>query len=133
MNKSLRKPKFQRISADVNINVLPTKLKKAMLRAIDLVQRYELPCDVAVTDLENTTARHIWYKNGTCVIQLSFVLVCNADARAIHRRIIHEAAHHIAGPKHLDHDDEHFRKIAADLYEREGFPKGKSGDARGSM
>jgi hypothetical protein len=133
MNKSLRKPKFRRISADININVLPVKLKKAMQRAIDLVQRYELPCDVAVTDIENTTARHLWYKNGTCVIQLSFALVCNADARAIHRRIIHEAAHHIAGRNHLDHADEHFREVAADLYEREGFPRGMPSDGCGNM
>ena len=71
MNKSLRKPKFHRISADININVLPVKLKKA--------------------------------------------------------------AHHIAGRKHLDHADKRFREVAADLYEREGFPSGMPSDGCGNM
>jgi len=53
------------------------------------------------------------------------------DSKAVHRRVVHEAAHHIAGLRHGH--DEHFRRIAADLYEREGYPRGKPGDHCGNM
>lgn len=84
-----------------------------------------------IFELEGTTARHGWRKDGTCAILLSYKLVLNGDARAVHRRIIHEAAHHIAGLEHGH--DEHFRQVAADMYDREGYPRGKPGDHCGNM
>jgi hypothetical protein len=122
--------KPRNITVEVPVNALPAKLRSAILRAIDLVKRYNLPCDVEVRDIP-TTAKHSWRKDGTCAIRLSNDLVRRGDSKAVHRRIIHEAAHHIAGLEHGH--DEHFRKVAADLYQREGFPKGKPGDHCGNM
>jgi hypothetical protein len=133
MKKRSRKRDSRTVVLQTSIDNLPEKVRAAMLRAIDLVKRYELPCDVAITELQNATARHGWRKDGTCSILLSFDLVQNGDSRAVHRRIIHEAAHHIAGLEHLDHDDEHFREIAAYMYEREGYPRGRPGDHCGNM
>lgn len=133
MKRRARSRDSKTVVVQTSIDNLPEKVRAAMLRAIDLVKRYELPCDVAITDLEGTTARHGWRKDGTCSILFSFNLVQNGDSRAVHRRIIHEAAHHIAGLEHLDHDDERFRRIAAALYECEGYPRGKPGDHCGNM
>ena len=78
------------------VDQLPERLRSAMLCAIDVVKRYQLPCDVAFSDIPNT-ARHGWRKDGTCVIFLSFDLAHNGDSKSVHRRVIHEAAHHMAG------------------------------------
>lgn len=120
----------RKIVVETSVKELPVKLRSAMLRAIDLVKRYDLPCDVAISDIP-TTARHGWRKDGSCAILLSFDLVSKGDSTAVHRRIIHEAAHHIAGHEHGH--DEHFRRVAAELYEREGYPRGKPGDHCGNM
>jgi hypothetical protein len=38
------------------IDILPDEMQTAMLRAAD--PRYELPCEVVITDLDKTTARY---------------------------------------------------------------------------
>lgn len=119
------------IIVQVSIDDLPDKARPAFQKAIDLIKRYELPCDVAITDLDGTTARHVWRKDGTCEIRLSFVLIANGDAKSVHRRIIHEAAHHIAGLEHGH--DEHFRRVCSDMYAKEGYPPGKPGDHCGNI
>jgi len=118
------------IVLDTTVDVLPEKPRSAMLCAIDLVTRYKLPRDVEISEIPST-ARHAWRKDGSCVIMLSPKVVENGDHRAVHRRIIHEAAHHMAGRGHGH--DERFCRIAADLYEREGYPRGRAGDHRGNM
>lgn len=115
---------------ETSVNQLPERLRSAMLCAIVLVKKYQLPCDVAISDIPNI-ARHGWRKDGICAIFLSFELAHNGDSKSVHRRVIHEAAHHIAGYEHGH--DKHFRRVAADLYEREGYPRGKPGDHYGNM
>jgi hypothetical protein len=131
MKKRARKGDSKTVVVQVGINDLPDKVRSAFERAIDLVKRYRLPCDVTITDLEGTTARHGWRKDGTCSILLSYKLVLNGDAKSVHRRVIHEAAHHIAGLEHGH--DEHFRRICSEMYTNEGYPAGKPGDHRGNM
>jgi len=129
--RSLRQQDAKTFIVQVGIDDLPEKLRSAMLRAINLVKRYRLPCDVTISDLEGTTARHGWRKDGTCSILLSYKLVLNGDAKSVHRRVIHEAAHHIAGLEHGH--DEHFRRICSEIYAKEEYPAGKPGDYCGNM
>jgi hypothetical protein len=107
-------------------------LRVGFSTAIELIQKYQLPCSVGVRELPQTAlARHGVLRDGTCIIDLSNKLTFGGDESSIRRAIIHEIAHHMAGPGH-GHDDA-FRRIASDLYEREGYPKGKRGDHRGNM
>jgi hypothetical protein len=76
-------------------------------------------------DLRKATARHVWRRDGTCEIRLSFGLVANGDAKAVHRRII------IAGFEHGH--NENFRAVAANMYQRERYPRGKPGDHCGNV
>ncbi len=131
MKRKASRGDYRIVAVETVIDILPDKLQMAMLKAIDFIKRYELPCDVGITELNSTTARHVWRKDGTCEILLSFALVVNGHAKAVHRRIIHEAAHHIAGFEHGH--DEHFKAIASELYEREGYARGKPGDNCGNM
>jgi len=126
-----RRQDAKTIILQVGIDDLPEKVRSAMLRAIDLVKRYRLPRDVTISDLEGTTARHGWRKDGTCSILLSYKLVLNGGEKSVHRRVIHEAAHHIAGLVHGH--DEHFRRICSEMYAKEGYPAGKPGDHCGNM
>lgn len=111
---------------------LPNPLRFALSTAIKLIKKYRLPCDLTVRELPvGVLAHHTRYKSGNCEIGLSTKLTFKGNQRAIHRRIIHEIAHHLAGPGH-DHD-ETFKRVAADLYEREGYPRGRRGDFYGNM
>jgi|SRR5919109_1482483 hypothetical protein len=99
----------------------------AMHSAIHLVRKYKLPCDVVVKELpEGVLASHVWRRNTEqCAIVLSTKLTFKGDHVSVRRKIIHEIAHHLAGVGH-GHDGE-FKRVASELYEREGFPKGKRG------
>jgi hypothetical protein len=118
----------------IEVDRLPesSSLRVGLSLAIDLIRKYQLPCDVRIRDLApNALAAHGFKQDGTCVIELSKVLAFDGDRRSVQRTIIHEIAHHMAGPGHGH--DESFRRIASGLYEREGFPRGGRGDHRGNM
>jgi hypothetical protein len=136
MKKRKRGPrqadKWETVSVRIPICDAPDKVRSAFQQAIDLVKRYELPCDVIMSDLgEPTLAAQGWRKDGTCSILLSRKLVLNGDAKSVHRRVIHEAAHHIAGRGHRH--DEHFNRICSEMYEREGYPRGERGKDWGNV
>jgi SprT-like family protein len=100
--------------------------------ALQLIQKYQLPCDVGIRELSaNALARHGYRRDGTCAIELSKKLTDVGDQTSIRRAIIHEIAHRIAGRGHGH--DESFRRIASDLYEREGYPRGSRGDHHGNI
>jgi hypothetical protein len=122
----------QRYSVRMKVNGLPNPLRFAISSAVKFVSKYRLPCDVVIKELPaGLLAQHGWRKNGTCAVVLSSKLTFQGDKTSVHRRILHELAHHMAGRGHGH--DERFRQIASDLYEREGYPRGRRGDHYGNM
>jgi SprT-like family protein len=116
----------------IELDRIPEPVQFALKTAIELIKKYCLPCDLTIRELPGgVLAQHARYKRHNCEIVLSTNLAFEGDHRAIHRRILHEIAHHLAGPGHGH--DETFKRIAADLYAREGYPRGKRGDFYGNM
>jgi hypothetical protein len=115
-----------------DVRKLRNPVRYAFLTAIGLVKKYRLPCDIEMRELRpRVLALHGWRKNGRCVIAISSHLTFHGNRRSVHRRIIHEIAHHIAGRGHGH--DEVFKRIASDLYEREGYPRGSHGEGWGNI
>jgi hypothetical protein len=124
--------KAQKQTFNLDFNKLPKNVRSAIHRTIDVLTRYDLPCDLIIGDLPpKKTARHGWRKDGTCTIILAWDLIRRGNETAVYRRIIHEAAHCRAGRGHGH--DEHFKRICSAMYEREGFSRGKPGDHCGNM
>jgi hypothetical protein len=102
-----------------DVRNLPNPIRYAFLTAIEQVKKYRLPCDVEMRELRpHVLALHGWRKNRRCVIAISIHLTFHGDKRSVRRRIIHEIAHHMAGRGHGH--DEVFKRVASNLYEREG-------------
>jgi hypothetical protein len=115
-----------------DVRRLPDPTRYTLTTAIELVKKYKLPCDVEIRELRPPAiAAHAWRKDGTCTIAVSALLNFKGDRRSVRRRIIHEIAHHIVGRGHGH--DEVFKRIAAKLYEDEGYPRGRHGDNWGNM
>jgi len=118
--------------AEVRVGDVPDHTRRTLTTGIELVRKYDLPCDIEIRDLPpGMLAAHIWRKDESCAIAISTRLNFKGDNRAIHRRLIHEAAHHLSGRGHGH--DETFRRVASALYEREGYPTGERGDGWGNM
>lgn len=111
---------------------MPDPTRYSFQTAISLIRKYRLPCDVHMRELRpNLLAAHGWRRDGTCAVAISNHLNFKGDKRAIRRRIVHELAHHIAGRGH--NHDEVFKRIAAELYDLEGYPRGIRGEGWGNI
>jgi hypothetical protein len=124
----------QDFTVEMPLNRIPkgSPVRFAFMTAINLIRKYRVPCDVVITELPlGTLARHGWRGDGTCAVLLSNKLTFKGDKQSVHRCLVHEIAHHIAGHGHGH--DERFNQIASYLYEREGYPRGKRGDHRGNL
>src|SRR2546423_4478101 len=95
---------FVTFTENVSLDKMPKKWCYAFEQAIELIQKYKLPCNVVIDNLPlDRLAVHRGLTDGIrfkdCEIVLSGRLVGKGDETSIRRRIIHECAHHLAVPQ----------------------------------